>query len=208
MLVSERQQYINRQIETVVLPLLEQNEVDIPQGVIDTVVFCADLNVDFVLTRDRSAEIDFDDSGNEDNKSRFIPSGVALKSVCFYGYDKESKNDKIVMVHCQEEKFLDVSSIMSRCSFAQTPAELPLCDLLKKFGDTGQKEAINVFMVENICKDRVMHIIDRGLLLASKNARTNAGCKTWNIEFDPTLLLGMLSFVLVSSITANREGLC
>ncbi|MBY0429849.1 MAG: hypothetical protein K2Q10_01520 [Rhodospirillales bacterium] len=180
-------------LETQARRLLEPGERDVPPTVVETLSVCRLRGMWALLARN-PAVYSCRDAAN--NRYRLGQVGIPLEDeMKSYLSEFRSPNGKriFVMLHCRADRIIDFDKIKA--------AGLPIGDLRRAVISEIDDEAlgyglINPFRAEAILPDKALfHVFDTGLFSDSSvigTMMTNAGDRTWGIEFHPQDLLAAI----------------
>ncbi len=186
--------------------LLRPDERLAPDSVLATADFFASRGLWFQLSRNPKV-LSCRDAARRRNRLGFvgIPLADELRSYLAEGFDAEGRG-AYVLLHCRGDASIDLDLV----------ADIPLLGGLKlsraqvhEFADeTIGYGLINPFVAPRLLSSRatVIQVFDPSILDGSgetKTMMTNAGDKTWAVEFDPRELIKSLGpdFGLVEKIT-------
>lgn len=187
--------------------LLTDDEKFLPKNVEKSIQFCVHSKIDFVLSRNEDSR-----SCEDACKKRFrlgdvgIPLHDELKTLVYKGFGKDG-HGKIVVVHCRGNVYINLKNVTRLLSLESLPKMMKSKELLRCFeAKTG---TVNPMLLEISSDHHVCHIFDIGLTFSMPNSlktiMTNAGDRTWGIEFDPKLLISSMKNSCIGVISMPEK---
>lgn len=135
-----------------------------------------------------------------------IPLGDELKSlVC--SCETKDRQQMLVAVHCRANNrvhFGKLRRLVRDIMGGKPNITLMEPDMLQKkfrlrFGE------VNPVLLETRSQQSLLQVFDAGLLRREDTLMTNAGVRTWGIEFDPVAMIFSLQNCVVSPVVHKEE---
>jgi len=184
---------------------LKKNEY-VPEKVCKVVKFLYDNNVGFILSRNKKAE-SCKDARSKRNRLGHVGITLFEELKSFVGkIIPESGKEYIVAIHCRAHVEISFEKVLNTLDTDGKLVRLENEELNKIFGL--EYATVNPILLS--C-EKIPQIFDTGTLESivkiPGTMMTNAGDKTWAIEFDPKVLIKAIPNAVIADISGDKKSL-
>jgi len=197
--------------------LLSTEETNIPNNVSLTIQFFKKRNIWFKLARNRGFSEVNSCSEAAHNRSRLGSFGIPLRDELKSLFVKINNSNIFFMLHCRANRnfsFEKIEILLKNKGFFNSFNNIDTSNLCKIDGDELNNKfdmeygLVNPFCIEEKLEDcsKIFHIFDTSLtenFIPPYTMMTNAGSKSWSVEFSPIEITKLFNNSLTENVTTN-----
>ncbi|KPA17550.1 aspartate racemase-like protein [Candidatus Magnetomorum sp. HK-1] len=195
----------NIDIESLMSSYLKKNEY-VPEKVRKVVKYLYENDVGFILSRNKKAE-SCKDARSKRNRLGHVGITLFEELKSFVGkIILKSGKEYIIAIHCRAHVDISYEKVSKALDTDGKLVRLEDEELNKIFGL--EYATVNPILLS--C-EKIQQIFDTGIFESivkiPGTMMTNAGDKTWAIEFDPKVLIKVIPNVLIADISGDKKSL-